>query len=914
MEAFLRRVLPDGGDYVVMVIDPRRPGEPPGHVNGIKTVGAMTKAIQRLSQQPVNLYFAVGTYDRVRLGANARAKRTLYLDLDAKDFGDKQAAAKELGLFLRTTGFPAPGIVVDSGGGLHCYWPFDRDLPAAEWRVLAGKLKARCIDAGFKADNQCTDDLARVLRIPGTLNYKYGTPVACRVLTDKGATFDPAVLDKALTPAQPPAAAILAGTGDDLALPTGAASVPQVPYYGVEIGERCGVMKEAMATGGADHTEPLWSNLLSLLTFCEDGAVMVPLVSQGHPGYDPSKCGAKFEYKVKRKAEGQLKPVLCDTFAQYKGSICMECPHRGHIKTPLVLGRQEAVNFLPFGYVMKPGGIYKIKKGATPEEPDTVIRVFPYAISEVDLIRNGAGYAVKATYSGKTNIFRTEVPLVMFGKQTSDLIETLMQSGVIVSGTQLNELKNIMTNWLQRLQDIKQTARANTTNLGWGTRGGDFVFAAGDSIFHRDGKAEKFTHAEVQLLHDYEPSGKRSEWDDAAAVVLDGRQAIVAAVLTAFAAPLLHFTAASGITFSLSSVDSGTGKTTALKLAQAVWGSPTRAMAMLNDTQNSVMKKMGFIKNLPAYWDEVRAEGDFDSFIYMIFQISQGKEKSRLTAAVKQQEMGTWQTMAVLATNERIADHMDRVVKESDAGRCRVFEVQVPKIKGKTDNAIQRKIAKLEHSYGQVRQQYAKFLAANRTTIEKLVHAMSDRVVKDLNATPEERFWVAFVTVELAAARIVNAQGYLKIDIDTFQAWLYAEFMKQRQGISRNVLSMADAAVDCVLRFVDVNREYTLVTEHGGGGAGYGAVLIQPLGNKPVKILMAKKDHKLRFTEREFKQWLVNQGRSPSIVFNELDRSGSVRRKKASISGGLANTTNARYPCFEVDLTKPAFAGLLEDQ
>ena len=90
MEAFLRRVLPDGGDYVVMTIDPTSPG--PRHVKGLRTIPDLVRAVQRLSQAPLHIYYAVGTYNHERTGAAARAKRCLFLDLDSKDFGSKTEA------------------------------------------------------------------------------------------------------------------------------------------------------------------------------------------------------------------------------------------------------------------------------------------------------------------------------------------------------------------------------------------------------------------------------------------------------------------------------------------------------------------------------------------------------------------------------------------------------------------------------------------------------------------------------------------------------------------------------------------------------------------------------------------------------------------------------------------------------
>jgi hypothetical protein len=196
VEQFLGRVLPTAGDYIVTAIPP---GGKAFEIRGLTTLEGTAATIRKLSTKPLNVYIAIGSYNNKRQAP--KAKRALFLDLDSKDFGDKKTAARELGLFCRATGMPMPAILVDSGGGLHAYWPFDTDLDVGPWRALASQLKAKCLELGFKADPPITADAARVLRVPTTLNHKYDPPVPCSVIHDSGKTFSPTALFKILTPA-----------------------------------------------------------------------------------------------------------------------------------------------------------------------------------------------------------------------------------------------------------------------------------------------------------------------------------------------------------------------------------------------------------------------------------------------------------------------------------------------------------------------------------------------------------------------------------------------------------------------------------------------------------------------------------------------------------------------------------------
>ena len=66
-------------------------------------------------------------------------------------------------------GIPPPSIVVCSGSGVHGYWLLEQDLtsPADRWRLAA--MLPRFYDA-FGGDH--VQNLSRVMRLPGTLNYK----------------------------------------------------------------------------------------------------------------------------------------------------------------------------------------------------------------------------------------------------------------------------------------------------------------------------------------------------------------------------------------------------------------------------------------------------------------------------------------------------------------------------------------------------------------------------------------------------------------------------------------------------------------------------------------------------------------------------------------------------------------------
>lgn len=157
----------------------------------------MAQAARKTGDTGKDVYFSVGLSERL-FRAHERAKSTdivaipaLWVDIDiagdahaAKSLPPDYAAARAL--------LPEmfdPSIVVDSGHGIHAYYGFrelldtrtDAEQSTAQdlLRRLQGAVRACAEAKGWHVDS--TPDLCRVLRVPGTLNYKGGGAVPCVV-------------------------------------------------------------------------------------------------------------------------------------------------------------------------------------------------------------------------------------------------------------------------------------------------------------------------------------------------------------------------------------------------------------------------------------------------------------------------------------------------------------------------------------------------------------------------------------------------------------------------------------------------------------------------------------------------------------------------------------------------------------
>lgn len=113
-----------------------------------------------------------------RLGPNIALLRCLYVDIDVKPDKPKDAyastheAALALVDFVQALGL-VPTMIVGSGtGGLHVYWQLERALTPDEFAPAAEALRGAGTKYGLRFDKQCTSDRTRLLRVPGTWNFK----------------------------------------------------------------------------------------------------------------------------------------------------------------------------------------------------------------------------------------------------------------------------------------------------------------------------------------------------------------------------------------------------------------------------------------------------------------------------------------------------------------------------------------------------------------------------------------------------------------------------------------------------------------------------------------------------------------------------------------------------------------------
>jgi|GEM_PF-2442170 len=152
----------------------------------VYSVPVALELASKLSDAGTETYFACAEYStpNSRIASNATGAFAFWLDIDCgedkarsgKGYATEADARIALEQFCRKAGLPQPTHIVFSGAGLHAYWVLDAFVDRVTWQAYAGKFKLLTKALNFLADDCRTADIASVLRIPGTLNYKYAPP------------------------------------------------------------------------------------------------------------------------------------------------------------------------------------------------------------------------------------------------------------------------------------------------------------------------------------------------------------------------------------------------------------------------------------------------------------------------------------------------------------------------------------------------------------------------------------------------------------------------------------------------------------------------------------------------------------------------------------------------------------------
>ena len=139
-------------------------------------IGGALKLIDLYGKQ-ADTWVSMATYStpgESRSQKNAGRLCALWLDIDAhegSEYKSVEDVKTALNDFLHNTGLPKPSLLHCTGYGIHAIWTFTQAIPKSEWQPVAAKLQNLTQRLNLGAD-PITADAARILRVPGTMNFR----------------------------------------------------------------------------------------------------------------------------------------------------------------------------------------------------------------------------------------------------------------------------------------------------------------------------------------------------------------------------------------------------------------------------------------------------------------------------------------------------------------------------------------------------------------------------------------------------------------------------------------------------------------------------------------------------------------------------------------------------------------------
>jgi hypothetical protein len=261
-----------------------------------------------------------------RSAADAIALKAIWADIDK--YHGKKDGLEALRDFCNATRTPYPTAIIDSGNGYHVYWISDRPLSKAELQPYADGLDTLMTQHGLKHD-AVTTDAARILRIPGTSNFKQNPPkpVVIKLLeadlsfaSALGHLLEVKVGERAQRSDGGPSKVFHESGEQFESLKDGIEPLPSLPFKPIQ--EGCPFFADAYETHGKEHGQPLWHLAILATTFLENGEQLAHELGNAHLDYTRDTTQAMWDRKIRERKERGLGWPSCKAF---EDAGCTSC-------------------------------------------------------------------------------------------------------------------------------------------------------------------------------------------------------------------------------------------------------------------------------------------------------------------------------------------------------------------------------------------------------------------------------------------------------------------------------------------------------------------------------------------------------------------------------------------------------------
>lgn len=923
---FLNLVLPDKGYRCAAV------AKNAGFAHHVKPDNtSIAKRINWLSRSAdEDIFIACGSLkDEFIMGKDARGndkkmRRTrnniaylhsFWLDIDCgpnKDYSSQVQGLTALKEFLEKTQLPMP-LVVNSGYGLHVYFLLTDDVTVESWEKIAALFHELTRSLGLRVDPKRTRDPSSVLRPVTTYNKKDpDSPKLVSVIpTDYKATPFLEFAKKIVALINKFNITITAVHSHSTPLDNDplTANMYQNNDSAHLIANACPAMQKMRDTKGNIH-EPLWYDLIGVLRHTIEGADIIQEWSSGHPNYSPESTSAKIQQHI----NGGYGPTSCAHIHDYTeaSSLCENCPHFGSITSPIQLGKElhrppsitevvieEKNHFEPRDvglFELTEDGVY-FKNSFEPghkveQESKVCILDYPLIVkTSAEDERRGGLIEIQCKHPNKgVHSFFME-KLSLAEKRTFN--RELLKHHIALSAAKVDLMRDYAISYLQELDKQSELQMLYNT-MGWKE---EDKFVLGAYCLQR-GKAKNpniiDAHLEDSFCKYIKPIGDINRWAEATKYLgAPGLERHALSLLWGFGAPLMRFTGYAGAFVNLVG-ESNAGKTTMAAWATSIYGDFEQLKAQKNDTYNSLMSRVGNLKNLPFVIDEI-TNIDFKEVSDLIHSVSQGREKTRLNKSAGDVKPRSWNTIAIGTSNSSLTDKLLVAKDDPEAERLRLVEYWMAEqryfnLHSKRINQI------IRNNYGGIGHLYIQYVLDNIDTVKALLSKVQKELESKTEALGKERFWMAAFSAAITGGAIAKSLGLIHYELQPVIEEIHRIIYEMRGEMS---LTKVDY-IDVLGRYLNSCLQNAIFVKYGNNQAI--EAVYEPTRDMFVRIEHVDKGKRVFVDRSHIVRWLQKTHVSSSEFVKQLQASGTlvnIRGKKVLGSGWANNPNNAAVPVLE---------------
>lgn len=694
----------------------------------------IAKVAENLGKK-TNVFFGVGLRNKALPNGQRGSEKdilgvtALYADIDIK--GDAHAqtslpsSVDEAIDFLHGLKIK-PSIIVNSGNGIHGYWLLDKPfiIETEEDRHISSIFKGfgRYVNSeakkhGWKIDS--VYDLARILRVPGTINHKLGMDAKCEVIEHSDNRHNISDFMQFIHSHE------VAST-----ISKNAQSVEKV------VG-KCAFIK--YCKDNAEHLpEPLWHAMITNLAPLKNSPNAIHEFSRSYPKYSFDET----ERKIQRAIQ-ENKPHTCEYIRE---NLNFDCGKNCPVKAPIVYGLpsfEERISELISSDKINADEILskenlKICAWAKLNLPSEYARLKSKLKGKVNLRDFEKAVRFESNKKGEDDSQGNLEPLNLKGINLSGAVvpsgwKVSMKCGIqkVVRGTNSDELLGVcicpivITKRLENFDDGSEKIELGFFRDGHWKR----LVAPRSSVFNRTSiikyadsglpVSSKNAADIVAYLSDYEnanlnviplvksisrvgwldsssffpyiknkdiifesehkeamriaesmtPTGSFELWLKSAKLLranLFGRFLLA----SSFASPMLEILK-HRVFFVHIWNDSKSGKTAAIKMAISVWGDPARLMGSFNATNVGLERMACILKHIPFAIDELQVLNSRKlSVENIIYSLANGFGRLRGSKDGTIQETVSWRNSVITSGEQPMTKE-----NSNDGAMTRVLEL-----------------------------------------------------------------------------------------------------------------------------------------------------------------------------------------------------------------------------------------------